>query len=542
MSGPDSLRNWLSDDCPFLAPGADVHVPDGRGVVHEPLRNIRGVQNGKVRVHVDRPDGTRTFATFDSLEERPLPQPMLATSPATQVLLHTRLVHLGAAAIPEPIHEPMGPAAQSSGNGTSRRRPPAPPAHRRMTVPDTAVTTQAPAAPTPKTSAPDYRMTEAEYLEKFWQRQLTAWARNIESARAQLLQLGPRATQRRARRERDIAIWRRCLDDNRESLAPHLAARARATYVETIKGAIRKSKDVPENVVAQYPEFRRAVDAHARYLKGRRTSFGNRTVAVVDTMQAVRGYKVKRQDGTMITESQIEEIARGVDEIEAVLGPLADILRANDVTIAHTNGKHPFMSDAGGSYVAGERTASIGVRTRLGTCIASLGHELAGHMLDFEAGYRLGADTHVRPGKRSTSLADDDRGRRREVAEVIDRARRLIRDQLEICYWLKQRLKDHEALPQAVEMIETTRLVLTHYWTQPREIWARLVEQYLATRLSAMGRTPTVAVFPAYTHALGYWKAEDWPRLEADVEQELRRRIAILRAHPARPASPPPRP
>jgi hypothetical protein len=43
-------------------------------------------------------------------------------------------------------------------------------------------------------------------------------------------------------------------------------------------------------------------------------------------MQARRGYKAKRQDGKPLTMAQLAQIEEGIDAIEDVLGPLADVL------------------------------------------------------------------------------------------------------------------------------------------------------------------------------------------------------------------------
>jgi hypothetical protein len=107
---------------------------------------------------------------------------------------------------------------------------------------------------------------------------------------------------------------------------------------------------VPESVIAQYPEFSVAATARARYQKGWRTSVANKSIAIDNTMQTDRGFKVKRQDGKPITPEQIAKINQAVAEVESIVGSLQDLFLQTDITIAHTSGKHPFLSGAGGMY------------------------------------------------------------------------------------------------------------------------------------------------------------------------------------------------
>jgi hypothetical protein len=67
---------------------------------------------------------------------------------------------------------------------------------------------------------------------------------------------------------------------------------------------------------------------------------------------------------------------------------------------------------------------------------------------------------------------------------------------------------------------------LSPYWQRPREIWARLFEQYIWTK---RGRQEGVAAGGQYTELLAYWPERDWAQLEPLVEAEIKRRLALIR-------------
>ena len=250
------------------------------------------------------------------------------------------------------------------------------------------------------------------------------------------------------------------------------------------------------------------------------------------------GVKAKRQDGRRIAPAQLQEIALGLDEIQAALGPLwpvpmRDLLASLDPTIAHTSGLHPFMESAGGLYSPAERCLSVGVICRIThQPIPSLAHELW-HCLDTEAGRRLGAcQREWRRGRRAPveiyCLSESpERGAEGEEG-LIRRAQRSIADTSAVVFGLQRLTADRKlALTEAEQAErERTALVLGHYWREPREVSARLFEQFVAERLGRGG----VAVSGDYALRSGYWRAADWETLRPGVERMLRRRLAVLAA------------
>ncbi len=299
-------------------------------------------------------------------------------------------------------------------------------------------------------------------------------------------------------------------------------------YDRTIMLALQRGLDVPDEVVAQAPEFRSAADAHARYEKGYATSYGNATGQLDRSQQATGGYKMKAQDGRPLTAAHIAEITDGMAAIEGVVGSLADILSACDATISHTRGKHPFLKAAGGLYHTGERVVTVGVRDRNGQPIQALGHELLGHLLDDAAGRALGVEVSIFKGKRGSRtslLAEHDYRSSSGGVQLLYDARQSLHLSLEARQAVQVSGYAGLSLSRAA-YIERLRVMLSAYWREPRELWARLVEQWLSARV----RHPSWAVEADYATVPGYWSAEDWPRLDERVGAEIARRLNLARA------------
>ncbi|MCK4713965.1 MAG: hypothetical protein KAT35_00190, partial [Candidatus Aenigmarchaeota archaeon] len=227
----------------------------------------------------------------------------------------------------------------------------------------------------------DYELTEAEYLDNRVAREVRQYERAIESEKQYIQTLGPKATRAKEKMEWKVGMWEKQLarlksGDWKKVNANYLHEQ----YAKTLKKAISTGQPVPQDIINQAPEYKAAQTARERYEKGWKTSFANRSVAINEQMKEELGYKVKRQDGKPITSAQLEEIAKGVGEVEDVLGPLHDLFDNTDITIVHTSGKHPFLSGVGGTYTPGERAVNIGVDR-----VKALGHELA-HWLDHESG------------------------------------------------------------------------------------------------------------------------------------------------------------
>jgi len=384
-----------------------------------------------------------------------------------------------------------------------------------------------------------FEMSEDEYIRFRFAITQVSFERERVTKQKALEMLGPRAHSKRLVLHLRLKAIEHALEEiDQRGLTPERENKYRLEYRDRIKDAIRHGEPVPPAIIAQRVEFRRAYDGRARYEKGRHTSFANQSIATDLRLWETRGVKIKLQNGEMMRAAIAEEIERGLDEIEAAVGcSLRDMLKVTDITIAHTQGKHPFMrGDAGGLYSSLDRTVTIGTRTHGGRLIRSLAHELLGHWLDYEAGTTMRAETRVRKGKHyitvnalsEFSVAHGQRSEDRAVREdgyVIAFAASRMRDRMLAEKIARQKDQDAELGPDDREIY---RFVLGRgdYYYRPREIWARLCEMWAASHFAQ----PTLAfeTFEWYTQRAAYWSATDFEILEPLVANALRWRLTRL--------------
>jgi N12 class adenine-specific DNA methylase len=319
-------------------------------------------------------------------------------------------------------------------------------------------------------------------------------------------------------------------------------------YQLAVARAIKKGLVAPERrteLAQQDGAFRNAAGNRMRYEKGRTTAFANRSQALDDSMRERLGYKVKRQDGKEISQTQKSEIEMGVKELEKVFGSLKDVFRKGDITFVHTSGKHPFLMNAGGAYNASERTINFGVENRItGDPVRALAHEFA-HYLDNEAGTRDLRETDARPKARMSSskqlvelkfLSENDNPSFFSASsdgDLIKDARRLLRESVPTSTGrlyseesIKMRAGEMSALTTDEQAaVERGKIVLGPYWKEPSEIFARLVEQYVSVKLEKEVR---FSAEKDYSDKIGYWSREDFETLTPRLEAEINRRFALV--------------
>lgn len=384
-----------------------------------------------------------------------------------------------------------------------------------------------------------FERSEDEYIRFRFEKNKVSFERERAAKQKELEMLGPRAHSKRlALLLRLKAIAHILAEIEQHGLTPECENKYRLEYRDRIKDAIRRAEPVPPAIIAQRVEFQRAFDGRARYEKGRHTSFANNSIAVDLRLWESRGVKIKLQNGEAMRATIAEEIARGLDEIEAAVDcSLRDALKATNITIAHTQGKHPFMrGDAGGLYSSTDRTVTIGTRTHTGRLIRSLAHELLGHWLDYEAGRTMRAETRVRKGKHyisvsalsEYSVARGQHSEDRDVREdgyVIAFAASRMRDRMLAEKIARQKDQNTELEPDDREIY---RFVLGRgdYYYRPREIWARLCEMWAARHFAE----PTIAFEPFdwYTQRAAYWSATDFEILKPLVAKAIQWRFAQL--------------
>ena len=75
--------------------------------------------------------------------------------------------------------------------------------------------------------------------------------------------------------------------------------------------------------------------------------------------------------------------------------------------------------------------------------------------------------------------------------------------------------------------IERMKVVLGPYWHEPRELWARMFEQYIATKL---GKGSLAAESPErYQNTPAWWTSAAWAKIEPLFEQALKTRMDAMR-------------
>jgi len=377
-----------------------------------------------------------------------------------------------------------------------------------------------------------YEMIEAGYVDDRVRAGIRQYERAIEHEKQYIEQIKDRIRPKEKEKiEWKIQMWGRQLDRLKSGEWKKVNTNyLHEQYAKMLKKAISTGQPVPQHIINQAPEYKAAQNARERYEKGWKTSFANRSVAINDQMKEELGYKVKRQDGKPITSEQLDEIAKGVGEVEKAIGPLHDLFDKTDITMVHTSGKHPFLSGFGGTYTPQERAVNVGVE---GT--RALGHEL-GHWLDHEAGKSKGLSTRLwgKTGHKSyesTSAAEATQLRYRggdetplgkllrEATANINNIRE-VRDLMKADYGKNLSAEDKT-------QAKVIRERLSPYWREPREVWARLVEQYMATKNAEGGVAADHPSF--YEKRPGWWTREDFARMMPVIESEIRTRLRSLR-------------
>lgn len=386
--------------------------------------------------------------------------------------------------------------------------------------------------PERSTPAKPWELPQADYVRKALQSDISRYERAI-AQKKQEQGSSRKGSLTRTKADNALRLWEPQLEGFK---AEALGKRGNQTtkhekdYVEIVRKAISSGQPVPATIIDQSPEFSKARDARARYDKGRHTSFANRSLAVDDSMRADRGYKVKRQDGKPITESQKREIAEIVGDVEKAVGPLADLMRNSNLTIAHTSGTFPFMnSSAAGLYHSNDRTITVGTADQRAGA-----HEL-GHWLDIEAGNAKGLTARVysksSKSYESKSMAEAATGRQHSddalVAEraLIERATRAMHDPYAAA---KMMSKNPSKLTDGAEKeaLKAIQFKLTPYWRSPREVWARLFEQYVASKLT--GRTASQEGSQTYENTPAWWSKSEFESLVPGIERAIAYKRELL--------------
>lgn len=446
-----------------------------------------------------------------------------------------------------------------------------------------------------------WEMTEEEILSHHLQREIQNLQHQIDQAEGRIREIEARPnaknkkTKEQTELEGHLAFWKKYLAELQQTgfRQSEIDARKR-DYVKTLaknyKSQDEKKRTTIQRLFLQWPEgswqrtqLQKAQNSYEIYLKGRSTSFGNQTGCVDRSMEETRGYKIKCQNGDPLTSEDIREktttiskrtamekeaetvrteIEMGVSEIERILSPLLpntspqgqnnpyplrEFFLHTSITIAHTKGKHPFLSKAGGMYSPDQRTISTGIRDFLKQPIPSLAHEWA-HWLDDEAGRAkaIRVSTNLsnfrRRGKTITTSSmaewsqqfnrsDEKHREKKEEHDLIRDAEKNMSHQREARkYFTPISKEDKEKLSDEKKTIkERITVHLGPYFHKPAEIWARLVEQYVSIKYQETGAIPVpFSVELDYTNLPAYWTKENFEPLIPTIESLIRLKLKIL--------------
>jgi len=302
--------------------------------------------------------------------------------------------------------------------------------------------------------------------------------------------------------------------------------RIREAYRKWIKKLIKQGVAMPDEVLGQRPEYQKAKDDYERYLKARHTSHANESVGVVD-FRELFGYKLKRQDGKRLTEPHLWDIENGVVGMERVIPGIRDAMRQGNMTLVPTNGRHPFLSQFGGTYMPSERTINVGIKID-GIPVRALAHEL-GHWLDYEGHSTEEGKIAVFgcgwQGKyvRTRCYTERTEG----GAELVRHALNDMNSSVEEHYAMMWRLFPHAGeMSDLTREEQVTKVRVGRYWKRPTEVFARLTEQYVATKLD---RDSAAAESPLYyqKHSF-YWDAKRFEVLMPLVERRVNEAVKYI--------------
>jgi hypothetical protein len=228
----------------------------------------------------------------------------------------------------------------------------------------------------------------------------------------------------------------------------------------------------------------------------------------------VYGCRLKRQNGMPVSAEEQAGISIGLEQLWQAIGDLSDLCHATGVVIAHTAGRRILHKKKNvlGTFDSFSNEIVVGASGISGlVSIASLAHELAGHWLD-----QIG----MPPTRWVHNLISEDLAFSRKAIAVSF-----------LDAWLR---RDESLLSQAMwrtNHFSSPRVYAKDTLLKPSEVWARLVEQWVAWKLSRKKiREPQcVDSLTHYFHTSYYWDEENWPLLADRVEEQIHARIWMAR-------------
>ena len=306
-------------------------------------------------------------------------------------------------------------------------------------------------------------------------------------------------------------------------------------YLLVIEGIV-SGNPVSEAVLAGDPVFREGHEAQKVRVARRTALYGPDGPNRYTDLLGTHGIALRMADWSPVEPELREQARKAMDGVESALGPCADIWRTAGLTIIYganaVSGKDP---DALGALHPDLMTIALARRYR-DSPFHMLPHEL-GHLLDLWRPHRPGFADYTIYRMESAVASSGGGGSGRDVV-LYRRAVAAMRcgDCAGGCrtypggFACRTRPGDCKCLPSPRTSACAGLQAMQAYFRSPREVWARLVEQYVATRASAGSR----AVLPGtcYQALPPYWSREAFAALEPLIGEAIDRRRAHWLARP----------
>ena len=310
-------------------------------------------------------------------------------------------------------------------------------------------------------------------------------------------------------------------------------------YMEFTRAEISVGCRVRADVIKQFPSFKEEAKSRARFERERLEACGpgtrNRDVNVL------RGYglALRRKDQEPVAPALGRQVLGALDIIAGALDPqghglCAAAWRRADVTIVYNGNRPIYRSPRMGATFDAELMTIVLTTNHAGIPMRYLGHEVA-HLLDCDRKQRPGfADLSIYKSETAVAAPDRDPSARQDsdlylqaVASMTCGTCRDGCDSYPNGFVCPAASGGCACLPSEAMWKDTVACrsvqANTAVYRRPREVWARLVEEYIAWHTPGAG----VATSPAscYYALPAYWDEAAFKRLVPMIEAGVKRRI-----------------
>jgi hypothetical protein len=333
-------------------------------------------------------------------------------------------------------------------------------------------------------SKPTWEMTEAEYIDY----QTTAFL-NYYASR----------TRRTPRQVRQQAIWKERIENRTDQWLAY----CRKQYQKNLRKALRCGHQIPEAILDQAPVYRKIRDDYLAYQKGRATSFSPSGVDA--SLLDEYGVRVKHQDGSVVTPATLDYVRHTLANIE-------EMFRFHDcydfsfrrlfdppLTVAHTQGLHPFMRDSGGLFRPNTGDADWTPSISIGCKYVDSGaHELA-HAIDWYT-------------KRPPDVTDGQKPYARDHASdwMPDNLYCRLLDGCNNARDLDRLLALQKYADEPEDVVKAIRVakIRGRYWRRRNEVFARAIDQLTSSFCSMIDNHDGTTPYDQIRQQHGMWNLD----------------------------------